>query len=65
MSTLLRPPGPPPVTRNPLSLLAYARRMRRGVAERIGQRFALYGDVYYAPFLGRDVYYRVEVEGDA
>ena len=56
MPTLLRPPGPPPVTRNPLSLLAYARRMRRGVAERIGERFERYGDVYYLPFLGRDVY---------
>ena len=56
MSIPLRPPGPPPVTRNPLSLLAYARRMQRGVAQRIAERFDLYGDVYYAPFLGRDVY---------
>jgi cytochrome P450 len=55
-SELKRPPGPGPVTKNPLSLLAYAQRMRRGVAERIGERFELYGDIYYAPFLGRDVY---------
>ena len=30
--------------------------MRRGVAERIGERFELYGDAYYLTFLGRDVY---------
>jgi cytochrome P450 len=54
--TLKRPPGPAPVTKNPLSLLAYARRMQSGAAERIGERFAEYGDIYYAPFMGRDVY---------
>jgi len=37
-----RPPGPAPVTRNPLSLLAYMRRMRSGAAERIAERFAQY-----------------------
>jgi len=51
-----RPPGPPPVTRNPASLLRYMRRMRAGGAALVGRRFHRYGDLYYAPFLGRDVY---------
>jgi cytochrome P450 len=50
-----RPPGPAPVTLNPLSLLAYSRRMRSGPTERIRERFERYGDIYCAPFLGRDV----------
>ncbi len=32
------------MTLNPLSLLAYSRRMRRGPTERIRERFELYGD---------------------
>lgn len=51
-----RPPGPAPVTKNPFSLLAYMRRMRDGAAQTVGARFETYGDIYYAPFLGRDVY---------
>ncbi len=49
------PPGPAPVGRGPLALAHYARRMRRAL-EVVGQRFEEYGDVYYAPFMGRDVY---------
>jgi len=44
------------VTRNPLSLLSYMRRMRTGAADVVRRRFERYGDLYYAPFLGRDVY---------
>lgn len=51
-----RPRGPAPVTKNPLSLLAYMRKMRKGAASVVGRRFERYGDIYYAPFLGRDVY---------
>ena len=51
-----RPRGPAPVTKNPISLLAYMRKMRNGAASVVGRRFARYGDIYYAPFLGRDVY---------
>lgn len=51
-----RPAGPPPVTFNPLSLWAYSRRMQSGPAERIRERFERYGDLYCAPFLGRDVF---------
>lgn len=54
-ATVRRPPGPPPVTKNPFSLLAYSRRMKSGGAARIRERFELYGDIYCAPFLGRDV----------
>jgi len=50
------PPGPAPVTRNPLSLLSYMRRMRGGAIETVGGRFEKYGDLYRAQFLGRDVY---------
>lgn len=49
------PPGPEPVTQSPVSLLQYARRMRNALSV-VGDRFERYGDVYYAPFLGRDVY---------
>lgn len=51
-----RAPGPAPVTRNPISLLRYMKRMQSGAAARVGERFAEYGDIYCAPFLGRDVY---------
>lgn len=51
-----RPRGPAPVTKNPISLLSYMRRMRDGAAEIVEARFEQYGDIYYAPFLGRDVY---------
>lgn len=54
--TSTRPPGPAPVTFNPLSLLAYSRRMRSGPTERVRERFEQYGDIYCAPFLGRDVF---------
>lgn len=50
------PPGPAPVTFNPLSLVAYSRRMRSAPTERIRERFEQYGDIYCAPFLGRDVF---------
>ncbi len=54
--TLARPPGPAPVTKAPWSLLRYMQRMQAGGAALVGQRFERYGDLYYAPFLGRDVY---------
>lgn len=52
----LRPPGPPPVTYHPLSLLCYAKRLQTDPVARICQRFDTYGDLYCAPFLGRDTY---------
>src|SRR5690349_19684869 len=55
-ATIRRPPGPPRVTENPLALLAYMRRMRREPVGRVQERFERYGDIYYAPFLKRDVY---------
>ena len=54
--TIERPAGPAPVTKNPFSLLGYMRKMRTGAASVVGGRFDRYGDIYYAPFLGRDVY---------
>lgn len=53
---LRRPLGPAPVTKNPISLLNYMRRMRSGAADIVEARFERFGDIYYAPFLGRDVY---------
>ena len=50
------PPGPPPVTFAPWSIGSYARKMRAGAAAIVGERFAKYGRLYYAPFLGRPVY---------
>jgi cytochrome P450 len=54
--SLQRPPGPPRVTANPFSLFAYMQRMRREPVGRVQERFERYGDIYYAPFLKRDVY---------
>jgi cytochrome P450 len=51
-----RPPGPARVSGNPLALWAYMRRMQRDPVSRVAERFAQYGDIYYAPFLRRDVY---------
>lgn len=56
MSTLALPPGPAPVTLAPWSLLPYLRGMRRDSVGMVGERFARYGRLYYAPFLGRPVY---------
>jgi cytochrome P450 len=53
---LPRPPGPPRVTANPFSLFGYLRRMRRDPVGRVAERFERFGDMYYAPFLKRDVY---------
>jgi cytochrome P450 len=53
---LVRPPGPPPVTYHPLSLLLHLRRMGRDPSEEIARRFDRYGDLYRLPFLGREVY---------
>ena len=50
------PPGPAPVTRSPVALLTYMRRMRGGAIDAVGERFERYGDIYYAQFLGRHVY---------
>jgi cytochrome P450 len=51
-----RPPGPPRVSANPLSLFSYMQRMRREPVTRVQERFERFGDIYYAPFLKRDVY---------
>ncbi len=51
-----RPPGPARVSANPLSLWAYMRRMQSDPVARVLERFEQYGDIYFAPFLRRDVY---------
>lgn len=53
---LVRPPGPPPVTRNPLVLLAHLSSMRSDPTDAVSERFQRYGDLYHLSFLGRDVY---------
>jgi cytochrome P450 len=53
---LVRPPGPPPVTRHPLSLLRHARAMGADPTDVVQSRFDRYGDLYHLRFLGRDVY---------
>ena len=56
MQPLVRPPGPPPVSRNPLSLVRHARAMGRDPTAVVQERFDRYGDLYHLRFLGRDVY---------
>lgn len=41
---------------HPWSIVPYANRMRKGGIDVVGERFTKYGDIYLAPFLGRDVY---------
>ena len=41
---------------HPWSIVPYANRMRKGGIDVVGKRFDTYGDLYLAPFLGRDVY---------
>lgn len=53
---LVRPPGPPPVTYHPLSLLGHLRRMGRDPTEEVARRFDRYGDLYRLRFLDREVY---------
>ena len=50
------PPGPPPVTNNPLSLLRYARAFQADPIKFVGDRFKKYGDVYYTVFRGTPLY---------
>jgi cytochrome P450 len=49
------PPGPP-AARGVLDELAHFRDLRADVLGTIGSRFATYGDLYYAPVVGYDVY---------
>jgi cytochrome P450 len=50
------PPGPPPVTYQPISAWTHMRRMGRDPTQEIGRRFQRYGDLYHARFFGRDVF---------
>lgn len=49
------PPGPP-VARGLFELYAHYRELQRDVLGTLGQRFATYGDFYYAEVLGQPVY---------
>jgi cytochrome P450 len=49
------PPGPPPA-RGVLDELAHFRNLRADVLGTLGERFATYGDFYYASMVGYDVY---------
>jgi cytochrome P450 len=53
---IVRPPGPAPVTYEPVRLLSHMRGMGRDPTQTIAERFERYGDLYYLRFLGRDVY---------
>ncbi len=56
------PPGPPPVTYEPISLFTHVRRMGRDPTPVIGERFERYGDLYHASFFGRDVFVTRDAE---
>lgn len=43
------PPGPPPVPRNPISLLRYFLKLRKDNVGFVRERFETYGDMYFAP----------------
>ncbi len=43
------PDGPPPLSRNPLRLVKYVNDIRKDSIGFVGERFRLYGDMYYAP----------------
>jgi cytochrome P450 len=43
------PLGPPPISRNPLRLVKYVNDIRKDSIGFVGERFRLYGDMYYAP----------------
>jgi cytochrome P450 len=49
------PPGPPPL-RSPLAVYRYLRDFQRDPASFVAQRFARYGDMYYAPLPGTRLY---------
>lgn len=55
------PPGPPPA-RGLLEELAHLRDLRADVLGTLGQRFATYGDFYYASVVGFDVYFTCDPE---
>lgn len=50
------PPGPPPRGKNFLDSIAYYWRFSRDPIGFVGERFATYGDVYYAPSDGVGLY---------
>ena len=43
------PDGPPPLSRNPVRLAKYLNEFRKDSIGFVGERFRLYGDMYYAP----------------
>ena len=55
MSTLLTPPGPPPL-RTPWAVYKYLRAFQNDPASFVAERFAHYGDMYYAPLPGTRLY---------
>ena len=50
------PPGPPPLSKNPIALLRYFLAFRRDGIGFVRGRFARYGDLYYSNFRGSHLY---------
>lgn len=57
----LRPPGPPP-PRHLLEELLYFQELRKDVLGTVGQRFAVYGDVYYSSVRGHGAFSAMDPE---
>ncbi len=50
------PPGPPPLSNNPVALLRYFLAFRRDGIGFVRRRFAKFGDIYYSNFRGSHLY---------
>jgi cytochrome P450 len=48
LAAMKTPPGPPPVSRNPLALARYFLSIRGDILSFVGRRFREHGDLYYA-----------------
>lgn len=55
VTAIARPPGPPPA-RTPWALLRHARRFNTDALGFVAERFGRYGDLYYAPLGGSELY---------
>jgi len=50
------PPGPPPLTNNPIALARYFAAFRKDSMGFVKNRFETYGDIYYSNFRGSHLY---------
>lgn len=50
------PPGPPPLTNNPVALVRYFMAFRKDSMAFVKNRFETYGDIYYSNFRGSHLY---------